>query len=75
MLLLRFNRRIENAQCSLSLQMPTLETRTLPLKPQIASDEIEASGTGLKPGPYVLDWQITQPEGPAASGTVSFTVR
>ena len=72
---LRFNKRVENAQCSVSLQMPTGEHRTLPLQAQTASDQIEASGTDLRSGSYVLNWQILTPEEPATSGTVSFSVR
>src|SRR5271163_4196181 len=53
---LRFNKRIENAQCSLSLQLPTGEFRTLQLQAQTSSDQIEASGTNLRSGSYVLNW-------------------
>jgi methionine-rich copper-binding protein CopC len=72
---LRFNKRIENPQCSLSLQMPTGEYRTLQLQAQAASDQIEASGTDLRSGSYVLNWQIQTPGDPVTRGTVSFSVR
>jgi methionine-rich copper-binding protein CopC len=72
---LRFNKRIENAQCSVSLQMPTGEYRTLPLQAQTASDQIEASGTDLRSGSYALNWQIQTAGDPVTRGTVTFSVR
>jgi methionine-rich copper-binding protein CopC len=72
---LRFNKRIENAECSVSLQMPTGEYRTLQLQAQTASDQIEAFGTDLRAGSYALTWQIQIPEEPVTRGTVNFSVR
>jgi methionine-rich copper-binding protein CopC len=72
---LRFNKRIENAQCFVSLQMPTGEYRTLQLQAQTSSDQIEASGTDLRSGSYALNWQVETPGDPVTSGTVSFSVR
>jgi methionine-rich copper-binding protein CopC len=72
---LRFNKRIGNTQCSISLKMPNGEQRALSLQAQTASDEIEASGINLGIGPYVLSWQIKTPGDPVMTGTVSFSVR
>lgn len=72
---LRFNRRIENAQCSLRLQTPAGENRSLAPQAQIASDQIQALGTNLGKGSYVLNWQIEIPGEPATGGAVNFSVR
>ena len=72
---LRFNKHIDNTQCTVSLKMPGGEQRALSLQAQTASDEIEASGTNLGSGSYVLTWQIKPPGDPVLSGTVSFGVR
>jgi methionine-rich copper-binding protein CopC len=74
MFLLRFNKRVENAQCSLSLQTPAGENRTLTLQAQIASDQIQASGTDLGQGSYVLNWQVETPGKPTTRGAVNFSV-
>jgi methionine-rich copper-binding protein CopC len=71
---LRFNKRIDNTQCSVSLKMPSGEQRVLSLQAQTASDEIEASGANLGSGSYVLNWQINPPGDPVLRGTVSFSV-
>ena len=72
---LRFNKRIENAQCSLSLVTPAGENRTLMLQAQTASDQIQASGTDLRQGSYALNWQVETPGNPVTSGAVNFSVR
>ena len=72
---LRFNKRIENGQCSLSLHTPEGGNRNLTLQAQIASDQVQALGTGLGQGSYVLNWQVETPGKPATRGTVNFSVR
>jgi methionine-rich copper-binding protein CopC len=72
---LRFNKRVDNTECTVSLKMPNGEQRTLSLQAQTASDEIEASGANLGSGSYVLNWQINPPGDPVMTGTVSFSVR
>jgi methionine-rich copper-binding protein CopC len=72
---LRFNKRIDNTQCSISLRMPNGEQRELSLQAQTASDEVEASRINLGSGSYVLNWQTKTPGDPVMTGTVSFTVR
>ena len=71
---LRFNKRIDNNQCSVSLTMPNGEQRALSLQTQTTSDEVEASGVNLGTGSYVLNWQIKSGD-PVMTGTVSFSVR
>ncbi|MGC2403478.1 MAG: copper resistance protein CopC [Acidobacteriaceae bacterium] len=71
---LRFNKRIENAQCSLTLQTPA-ENRSLALQAQIASDQVQAFATNLGKGSYSLNWQVETPGKPATSGAVAFSVR
>jgi methionine-rich copper-binding protein CopC len=75
MFLLRFNKRVDNTQCVVSLQPPTGEQQVLSLQGQTASDQIESSGTNLASGSYVLNWQIKTTGGPMMSGTLSFSVR
>ena len=72
---LRFNKRIENAQCNLSLVTPAGENRALMLQAQNASDQIQASGTDLRQGSYVLNWQVETPGNPTTRGAVNFSVR
>jgi methionine-rich copper-binding protein CopC len=75
MFLLRFNKRVDNTQCVVSLQTPTGEQRALSLQGQTASDQIESSGTSLASGSYLLNWRIKTTGGTMMSGTVSFSVR
>ena len=73
---LRFNRRIENQQCSLfSLQTPAGQNRNLTLQAQTVSDQVQAFGSDLGQGSYVLNWQILTPGKPAMRGSVNFSVR
>jgi methionine-rich copper-binding protein CopC len=72
---LRFNKRIDNTQCSVSLKAPNGEQRALLLQLQTTSDEVEASGINLGTGSYVLNWQIKSPGNAVMTGTVTFSVR
>jgi methionine-rich copper-binding protein CopC len=72
---LRFNKRIDKTQCSVSLKTPNGEQRALSLQMQTTSDEVEASGINLGTGSYVLNWQIKSPGDSVMTGTVTFSVR
>lgn len=72
---LHYNSRIDAARSTVTLAMPDGSTRTLEHLPTTAPDMILANAKGLRPGEYVLHWQVLARDGHITRGDVPFAVR
>lgn len=71
---LRFNVRVDGTRSRLRLLSSDGSLRSLPLEKQTSPDILRSEVTGLKPGPYKLQWQVLASDGHISSGEVAFTV-
>lgn len=71
---LRFNVRVDGTRSRLRLLSSDGSLRSLPLETQATPDILRSQATGLKPGPYKLQWQVLASDGHISSGEVAFTV-
>jgi copper resistance protein C len=71
---LRFNVRVDGTRSRLRLLSSDGSLRSLPLEKQPTPDILRSQATGLKPGPYKLQWQVLASDGHISSGEVAFTV-
>ena len=72
---LTFNVRVDAARSKLQLLMPDASTVELPIIKGTAPDTLVSKLTGLKPGAYVIRWQVLAPDGHISRGEVPFTVK
>ena len=72
---LTFNVRIDAARSKLQLLMPDASTVELPLAKLSSPETLASKLTGLKPGAYVIRWQVLAPDGHISRGEIPFTVR
>ena len=70
----RFNSRIDHARSRLTLTTPDHGQTVLPIAPDTPPDILRAS-TELKPGSYVIRWQVLAIDGHITRGDVPFTVK
>jgi copper resistance protein C len=71
---LRFNVRIDGSRSRLRLFAPDGSQQNLPFARQASPDILESRATGLKPGTYILQWQVLASDGHMSKGEVPFTV-
>jgi methionine-rich copper-binding protein CopC len=71
---LRFNVRVDGTRSRLRLLSSDGSLRSLPIEKQTSPDILRSQATGLKPGPYKLQWQVLASDGHISSGEVAFTV-
>ena len=71
-LVLRYNSRIDHERSRLALRGTNAEV-TLPLKPDSPADTLAAAAE-LRPGSYVLHWQVLAVDGHMTRGDVRFSV-
>jgi methionine-rich copper-binding protein CopC len=72
---LTFNVRVDAARSKLELLMPDASTVELPVVKSPSPDMLVSKLTGLKPGAYVIRWQVLAPDGHISRGEIPFTVR
>jgi methionine-rich copper-binding protein CopC len=72
---LTFNVRVDAARSKLLLLMPDASTVELPIIEWPSPDTLVSKLTGLKPGAYVIRWQVLAPDGHISRGEIPFTVR
>jgi copper resistance protein C len=71
---LRFNSRVDAERSRLTLVLPDRTSKPLPLQRQSSPDVLTASVSGLKPGDYVIRWQVLASDGHISRGEVPFKV-
>ena len=72
---LTFNVRVDAERSRLQLLMPDASTVDLPIVKQPSPDTLVSRLTGLKPGAYVIRWQVLAPDGHISRGEIPFAVR
>ena len=72
-IVLRYNSRIDQARSRLTLRGPDPET-TLALEPSRSPDTL-AAAAALRPGDYVVHWQVLAVDGHITRGDVPFSVK
>jgi copper resistance protein C len=72
---LTFNVRVDAARSRLQLVMPDVSLVELPLVQRPSPDTLVSKLTGLKPGAYIIRWQVLAPDGHISRGEIPFTVR
>ena len=72
---LTFNVRVDSARSKLQLVMPDASIVELPVGKWPSPDTLVSKLTGLKPGAYVIRWQVLAPDGHISRGEIPFTVR
>ena len=70
---LRYNSLIDRARSRLTLTRPDNTQSVLPID-RSGPDDVLASSVDLKPGAYVLRWQVLAVDGHITRGDVPFTV-
>ncbi|HYZ61063.1 MAG TPA: copper resistance CopC family protein [Acetobacteraceae bacterium] len=71
-IVLRYNSRIDQGRSRLTLRAASAET-TLPLQPGSPADTLAAHAE-LRPGDYVVHWQVLAVDGHMTRGDVRFSV-
>ena len=72
---LTFNVRVDAARSKLQLLLPDTSTVDLPIVGSPAPDTLISKLMGLKPGVYVIRWQVLAPDGHITRGEIPFNVR
>jgi copper resistance protein C len=72
---LTFNVRVDAARSKLELVMPDASIVELPLVEWPSPDMLVSKLTGLKPGTYIIRWQVLAPDGHISRGEIPFSVR
>jgi len=72
---LTFNVRVDATRSRLQLLMPDSSTVELPIVKWPSPDTLVSKLTGLKPGVYIIRWQVLAPDGHISRGEIPFTVR
>ena len=72
---LTFNVRVDPARSKLQLLLPDASTVELPIVKWPSPDTLVSKLSGLKPGTYVIRWQVLAPDGHISRGEIPFTVR
>lgn len=71
---LRYNVRVDGHRSRLQLIAPDGSTIAVLEPKQFAPDTLESQATGLKPGPYKLQWRALASDGHMSRGELSFSV-
>ena len=71
---LRFNVRIDGGRSRVRLEAPGGTTSTLTIASQSKPNILQAHAAGLKPGVYILQWQVLASDGHMSRGEIPFTV-
>jgi copper resistance protein C len=71
---LRFNVRIDVARSRLTLILPDGSSQALEVEKPGSPDLISSQAKGLRPGAYVLRWQVLASDGHITRGEIPFTV-
>lgn len=71
---LRFNVRIDVARSRLTLILPDGVSQALEIDKQTSLDLISSRAKGLRPGAYVLRWQVLASDGHITRGEIPFAV-
>lgn len=69
---LRFNSRIDGKRSKVTLLGPDGQERPLTMDQQSAPDTLSATAEGLRPGQYILRWQVLAADGHITRGEVPF---
>jgi len=72
---LRFNVRVDAARSKLQLLRPDASTVELPIGKSPSPDVLVSKLTGLRPGAYVIRWQVLSSDGHISRGEIPFRVR
>jgi hypothetical protein len=72
---LRFNVRVDGSRSRLHLLAPDGSLHTLALAKQATPDILQSHLTGLKPGAYMLRWNVLASDGHMSKGDIPFTVK
>jgi methionine-rich copper-binding protein CopC len=72
---LKFNSRIDAQRSRLTLVSAGTAQIALVIEKQEAPDELSAHAQGLKPGSYILRWQVLANDGHITRGEVPFQVQ
>jgi copper resistance protein C len=72
---LTFNVRVDAARSKLQLVMPDATIVELPVIKWSTPDTLVSKLTGLKPGTYIIRWQVLAPDGHISRGEIPFTVK
>jgi methionine-rich copper-binding protein CopC len=70
---LRFNVRIDQERSRVLLVVPDGTTSTLTLAGQLEPNMLKTHVAGLKPGAYILKWQVLAFDGHMSQGEIPFT--
>jgi methionine-rich copper-binding protein CopC len=70
---LRYNSRIDHERSILTLTEPDSAKQILPIDPESAVNQLRAAAP-LKPGAYILRWQVLATDGHITRGDIPFTV-
>jgi methionine-rich copper-binding protein CopC len=70
----RFNSRVDGSRSRLILVLPDRTSQPVAMQSQPSPDVLAATLTGLKPGDYVIRWQVLASDGHISRGEVPFTV-
>lgn len=69
-----FNSKIDNARSRLELVTPNKQTVVLKIEPEHKAGEVAAHAHDLKPGAYILRWQVLAIDGHITRGEIPFSV-
>jgi methionine-rich copper-binding protein CopC len=72
---LRFNSRIDAGRSRLTLVNPDGEQQSLLVDKTSPPDSLLSAATKLKPGSYILRWQVLAEDGHISRGEVPFRIR
>jgi methionine-rich copper-binding protein CopC len=72
---LKFNSRIDAKRSRLVLVTPDGNQSVLLLGTQVSPDTLSSQATRLKPGPYILRWQVLANDGHITRGEFLFQVQ
>jgi methionine-rich copper-binding protein CopC len=72
---LRFNVRIDGGRSRVLLVAPDGTSSALTLAKQEKPDILQMRASGLKAGPYKLQWKVLASDGHMSNGEVPFTVK
>jgi copper resistance protein C len=71
---LRFNVRVDGSRSRFTLVSADGNSKLITPETQSKPDILTGKLTGLKPGPYRLQWQVLAADGHISQGVVNFTV-
>ena len=72
---LRFNVRVDGGRSRIRLVAPDGAVSNIAGVKQSATDILQATAKDLKPGKYILRWQVLAADGHMSTGDVPFTVK